>query len=200
MSPARIPDAQRQRSIHPRQRNLQVESRTGDAAGHGPVLGMRAGHRTIEDILEAGKLRDGFRLRPLQHLVRRALRDDVSFLQHNCTLAQRKDFLAVVGNVENGNPMPPIPGAQIVDDPRFRDRIQRGERFVQQQQRAAESPAHAPAQPAGVLQQRFRAGRRCTSDGMRNDSKHFTATSVALALAERGQAVLHILLDRHVRK
>ena len=90
-------------------------------------------HRGVEDIFEAYQLRDGFLLGRCDHFVRRALRDDASGVEDQHALAQGKDLLAAVGDVEDRNAMSLVPLPQVVDDFRFRGNVERGQRLIQKQ-------------------------------------------------------------------
>src|SRR5271165_5382058 len=94
---------------------------------------MGADRRTLEYVFESGKLCHSFRLWPVQDIVRGALRHDPSRLQHNNVLAEGQYILVVVSDIENWNSAHRIPGPQVIHDARLGDGVERGERFVEQQ-------------------------------------------------------------------
>ena len=65
--------------------------------------------------------------------MRRALGDDASGVEDQHALAQGENFFAAVSDIEDGNAVSLIPLAQIVDDLRLGRGIERGQRFVEQQ-------------------------------------------------------------------
>jgi len=78
-------------------------------------------------------LSDCFLLRRVHHFVRSALGHDTSRVEHDHALAQRKDFLAAVRDVKDGNAVSLIPLAQVVNDFGLGWGVQRGQGFVQKQ-------------------------------------------------------------------
>jgi len=116
---------------------------------------MHRFHDGVEDILEARQLRHHFLLRRGHDLVRRTLGHDASGVEHNHPLAQGKNLLSAVGDIENGNAVSPIPLPQVVDDLRLGRRVERGQRLVQKQHRGIDhqrsSQSHALALAAGNL-------------------------------------------------
>ena len=87
----------------------------------------------VEDVFESGKLGDGFLQRGFQNFVRCPLGDDPSPVEDQNAFSQGKDLVATVGDVKNRDAVCLVPSSQIIHDSRFRGGIERGERFVQQQ-------------------------------------------------------------------
>ena len=65
--------------------------------------------------------------------MRRALRDDSPVFENQHTLAESKNFLAAVGDIQNRNPMASVPSSQVFDNLRLGGSIQRGHWFVEQE-------------------------------------------------------------------
>jgi len=71
-----------------------------------------------------------FLMRRFHHFVRRTPRHNPPGVENNHTLAQGKDFLAAVRHIKDGNVVSLIPLTQIVNNFRFRGRVQRSQRLV----------------------------------------------------------------------
>ena len=92
-------------------------------------------HDGVECVFEAYQLSDRFLQRRRDDFVRSALCNDASRIEDNHALAQGKDFLAAVGDIKDGDAVSLIPIAQVVDDRCLRRSVERGQRFIEKQQR-----------------------------------------------------------------
>ena len=99
-------------------------------AGHGATIGVQRFNGRIQNIFESGKVGYGFLSRRAQHLVRRALSQNTSAVEHQRVFAESKHFFAAVRDIENGDAVGFVPGAQIVDDSGFGGGVKRGQRLV----------------------------------------------------------------------
>src|SRR5512133_45204 len=95
---------------------------------------MSGQHLDFKDILESCQLRDCFSLRGIEHLLRRSLGDDHTTFQHNHAIAESIGFASIVSHIEDGYLVNAVPVAQVVDDTRLRRRIERSERFIEQEE------------------------------------------------------------------
>jgi len=102
-----------------------------EQAGHGATIGVQRFNGRIQNIFESGKVGDGFLSRRAQHLVRRALSQNTSVVEHQRAFAEGKHFFAAVRDIENGDAVGFVPGTQIVDDSGFGGGVKRGQRLVQ---------------------------------------------------------------------
>ncbi len=131
MSPARIPT---RRTEPTSARTIGVSSSTSlpvSLAGHGASVGIGSDHRGVKNIFEAGQLRHRFLQRRGHDLMGSSLRNRPAVFQNDHPLTQRKDFFPAVSNVNHGNAMLLVPGAQVINDPGLGGRIQCRQRFVE---------------------------------------------------------------------
>jgi len=115
-------------------RGFQLQFTVTDAAGHGAALGVKGNYLRFEDVLESNKLRNGFLARRGHHFVRSSLGHQAAVFQHQHALAQSKDLFAAMRDIEDRDAVGAIPSAQVVDDGRFRRRVEARQRFVEQEQ------------------------------------------------------------------
>ena len=159
---------------------FEFDVATGEFAGHGAALFVGGDNGGVENVFEPGKVRDGFLARRVHHFVRRALREHAALIKDDDAFAESKDFLAAVRDVKNRNAVGAVPGAQVVEDVSLGGRVERSERFVQQQD-------------AGIGHERARQG-----DPLALASGNFLRATAAQpsdakGVEDRGGAVLAIL-------
>src|SRR5579864_4086767 len=173
-------DAQVRAFFRTDQRRFEFDVASGEFAGHGAAFFVGSDYGGIENVFEAGKVRDGFLARRVHHFVRRALREHAALIKDDDAFAESKDFLAAVRDVENRNAVGGVPGAQVVEDVSLGGRVERSERFVKQQDAGI---GHERARQGGALAFASRNFLRATAAQL----------SDAEGVEDRGDAVLAIL-------
>jgi hypothetical protein len=90
-------------------------------------------HNRVEDVFETDQLSDGLVDGGRHHLMRRTIGNDVSSVEHERSFSQSENFLTAVCDVEDRDAVGLIPLAKVGNYFRFRRRIERSQRFVEQE-------------------------------------------------------------------
>src|SRR5580693_8954843 len=148
----------------------------------------------MKNIFETDELCQGFASGRGHYSMRSAVGDDAAVFEHDYAIAQGEDLSAVVGNVENRNGVGVVPGAQVFDDFRFGGGVERGQRFVEQQDARIGNQGASQGYSLALA-----AGYFCgLAVAQMRDAERFedgVALFLAFAFVYAGQAVLDIFPD-----
>ncbi len=103
------------------------------ASGLGAAIFVGRSHYGVENVFEADELRQRFAAWSGHDSVRSAVGDDAAIFEHEDAVAKSENLFAVVSDVNDGDGVGRVPGAEVVDDFRFGGGVERGQRLVEQQ-------------------------------------------------------------------